>query len=103
GRRAQHAPSVASCNRAFPPANLELGLKAADFAGFESRRKEARARGKLLGLGISYYMEVTAAMPQEKADIRFLPTGRVRMGIGTGPSGQGHATAFAQILADRLG
>ena len=85
------------------PANLELGLKAADFAGFEARRQEAHARGKLLGLGISYYMEVTAAMPQEKADIRFLPSGRVRMGIGTGPSGQGHATAFAQILADRLG
>ena len=85
------------------PANLELALKAAGFAGFEGRRREARARGKLLGLGISYYMEVTAAMPQEKADIRFLPTGRVRMGIGTGPSGQGHATAFAQILADRLG
>jgi carbon-monoxide dehydrogenase large subunit len=42
-------------------------------------------------------------MPQEKADIRFLPTGRVRLGVGTGPSGQGHATAFAQILADRLG
>src|ERR1700749_1868588 len=48
-------------------------------------------------------MKLTAAHPQEKADIRFLPTGRVRMGIGTGPSGQGHATAFAQILADRLG
>ncbi len=85
------------------PANLERALEAADFAGFEARREEARARGKLLGLGIAYYMEVTAAQPVEKADIRFLPTGRVRMGIGTGPSGQGHATAFAQILADRLG
>ncbi|HLI22242.1 MAG TPA: xanthine dehydrogenase family protein molybdopterin-binding subunit [Stellaceae bacterium] len=85
------------------PANLERGLKEADFPGFEARRKAARARGKLLGLGIAYYMEVTAAMPQEKADVQFLPTGRVRLGIGTGPSGQGHATAFAQILADRLG
>jgi len=85
------------------PANLERGLRVADFAGFERRRAEARSRGKLLGLGISYYMEVTAAMPQEKADIRFMPTGRVRLGIGTGPSGQGHATAFAQILSDRLG
>jgi aerobic carbon-monoxide dehydrogenase large subunit len=85
------------------PANLDLALKHADFAGFERRRAEARKSGKLLGLGISYYMEVTAAMPQEKADIRFMPTGRVRLGIGTGPSGQGHATAFAQILCDRLG
>ncbi len=85
------------------PANLERALAVADFAGFEARRKEARGGGKLLGLGIAYYMEVTAAQPQEKADIQFLPTGRVRMGIGTGPSGQGHATAFAQILSDRLG
>ncbi len=85
------------------PANLELALRHAGFAEFEGRRAEARKRGKLLGLGISYYMEVTAAMPQEKADIRFMPTGRVRLGVGTGPSGQGHATAFAQVLADRLG
>lgn len=85
------------------PANLEIALRHADFAGFEARRRAAAKRGKLLGLGISYYMEVTAAQPQEKADISFLPTGRVRLGIGTGPSGQGHETAFAQILADRLG
>jgi aerobic carbon-monoxide dehydrogenase large subunit len=85
------------------PANLELALRQAGFAEFESRRAAARKRGKLLGLGISYYMEVTAAQPQEKADIQFLPTGRVRLGIGTGPSGQGHATAFAQVLSDRLG
>ncbi len=85
------------------PANLDIALHHADFAGFEARRRAAAKRGKLLGLGISYYMEVTAAQPQEKADISFLPTGRVRLGIGTGPSGQGHETAFAQILADRLG
>jgi aerobic carbon-monoxide dehydrogenase large subunit len=96
-------PLIAVYDSGDFPANLELGLKAADWAGFERRRAEARARGKLLGLGISYYMEVTAAMPQEKAEIQFLPTGRVRLGVGTGPSGQGHATAFAQILADRLG
>jgi len=96
-------PLIAVYDSGDFPANLELGLKRADFAGFERRRAETRSRGKLLGLGISYYMEVTAAMPQEKAEIRFMPTGRVRLGIGTGPSGQGHATAFAQILADRLG
>jgi aerobic carbon-monoxide dehydrogenase large subunit len=96
-------PLIAVYDSGDFPANLELGLRHADYAGFERRRAEAKVRGKLLGLGISYYMEVTAAMPQEKADISFMPTGRVRLGIGTGPSGQGHATAFAQILADRLG
>ncbi|HVA12344.1 MAG TPA: xanthine dehydrogenase family protein molybdopterin-binding subunit [Stellaceae bacterium] len=96
-------PLIAVYDSGDFPANLELALRHADFAGFEARRVAAKKHGKLLGLGISYYMEVTAAMPQEKADIQFLPTGRVRLGIGTGPSGQGHATAFGQILADRLG
>ena len=96
-------PLIAVYDSGDFPANLELALRQAGFAEFEARRAEAKKRGKLLGLGISYYMEVTAAQPQEKADIRFMPTGRVRLASGTGPSGQGHATAFAQILADRLG
>ncbi|HUK57840.1 MAG TPA: xanthine dehydrogenase family protein molybdopterin-binding subunit [Stellaceae bacterium] len=85
------------------PLNFDTALKGADRAGFAGRRAEAQKRGKLRGMGLAYYMEVTANMPQEKADIRFLPDGRVHMGIGTGPSGQGHETAFAQILEDRLG
>jgi carbon-monoxide dehydrogenase large subunit len=85
------------------PLNLDAALQAADHAGFAARRAEARRRGKLSGIGIAYYMEVTANMPQEKADIRFLADGRVQMGVGSGPSGQGHETAFAQILEDRLG
>ena len=85
------------------PQNLATALKAADRAGFAARRAEAQKRGRLRGFGLAYYMEVTANMPQEKADIRFFPEGRVQMGIGTGPSGQGHETAFAQILEDRLG
>ncbi len=96
-------PLIATYDSGDFAANLALGLARADFASFEARRNEARNRGKLRGLGISYYMEVTAAMPQEQAAIAFLANGRVRLGIGTGPSGQGHETAFAQILADRLG
>ncbi|HXQ50057.1 MAG TPA: xanthine dehydrogenase family protein molybdopterin-binding subunit [Stellaceae bacterium] len=83
--------------------NLETALKHADWAGFAARRAEALRSGRRRGIGIAYYMEVTANMPQEKADIRFLPNGRIYMGVGTGPSGQGHETAFAQILEDRLG
>ena len=83
--------------------NLELALEKADHAGFPARRAAARARGRLAGIGISHYMEVTANGPQEAADIRFEANGRVTMRIGCGPSGQGHETAFAQILEDRLG
>ncbi len=84
-------------------ANLELALARSGWAGFEARRAAAKARGKLAGIGLSYYMEVTANGPQEAADIRFRDDGRVTMRIGCGPSGQGHETAFAQILEDRLG
>jgi len=84
-------------------ANHDAALAAADWAGFPARREAALVRGRLRGIGVAYYMEVTANMPQEHADIRFLPDGRVFMGVGTGPSGQGHETAFAQILEDRLG
>ncbi|HUB97234.1 MAG TPA: xanthine dehydrogenase family protein molybdopterin-binding subunit [Stellaceae bacterium] len=85
------------------PSNLSSALAASQWSSFPERRRGALARGKRRGIGLAYYMEVTANMPQEKADIRFLPDGRVFMGVGTGPSGQGHETAFAQILEDRLG
>ncbi len=81
----------------------EKALKQADWAGFETRRAEARKRGKLRGIGMASYLEVTANGPPEGADIKFKPDGRIQMGIGCGPSGQGHETAFAQILEDRLG
>jgi aerobic carbon-monoxide dehydrogenase large subunit len=85
------------------PASMERALAAIDWAGFPARRAAAKKRGKLRGLGMSYYMEAAVAGLPEAADIRFTPDGRVMMGVGTGPSGQGHETAFAQVLEDRLG
>ncbi len=96
-------PCIAKYDSGNFPANFELALADADWAGFAARRAEAKARGKLRGIGLNYYLEVTGAGPQEAADIRFTPEGRVAMRIGTGPSGQGHETAFAQVLEDRLG
>jgi aerobic carbon-monoxide dehydrogenase large subunit len=96
-------PMIVTYDSGDFPLNLETALRQADWAGFPARRAAALERGLRRGLGLAYYMEVTANMPAEKADIRFLPDGRIFMGIGTGPSGQGHETAFAQILEDRLG
>ena len=67
-RRRSSPPTTAATS---PPISRSASQRA-DFASFEARRNEARKRGKLRGLGISYYMEVTAAMPQEKAAIAFL-------------------------------
>ena len=70
------------------PRNLDTALKAADCARLRgAARRGATKRGKLRGIGIAYYMEVTANMPQEKADIRFLPDGRVFMGDRHRPVG----------------
>jgi carbon-monoxide dehydrogenase large subunit len=96
-------PMIVTYDSGDFPATMALGLKQADWAGFAGRREAAKGRGKLRGIGMSYYLEVTANQPQEAADIRFTPAGRVIMAVGSGPSGQGHETAFAQILEDRLG
>jgi carbon-monoxide dehydrogenase large subunit len=96
-------PLIAAYDSGDFPTTMALGLEQADWAGAAARRAEAISRGKLLGIGMSYYLEVTANQPQEAADIRFTPEGRVVMAVGSGPSGQGHETAFAQILEDRLG
>jgi aerobic carbon-monoxide dehydrogenase large subunit len=83
-------------------ANMDLAVAQSGWKGFEARRTEATKRGKLRGIGMSYYMEVTAA-GAEAAEIRFEPDGRVFLGIGAGPSGQGHETAFPQVIEDKLG
>ncbi|MGH6988810.1 MAG: xanthine dehydrogenase family protein molybdopterin-binding subunit [Stellaceae bacterium] len=83
-------------------ANMDLAIQHAGWKEFAVRRAEAAKRGRLRGIGMSYYMEVTAA-GSEAAEIRFEPDGRVFLGIGAGPSGQGHETAFPQVIEDRLG
>jgi len=83
--------------------NLEDCLKLGDYAGFAARRREAKARGKLRGLGISSTVEASNAGFIEHAEIRFDPTGTVTVSVGTHDHGQGHATTFRQIVSDRLG
>jgi carbon-monoxide dehydrogenase large subunit len=84
-------------------ANLDLAMKIADVDGFKKRKKEAKKRGKLLGLGISPYVESSIGTPKERTEITVKPNGVVDVVIGTQPSGQGHETSFAQVLADLIG
>ena len=83
-------------------ANMDLCLRIADWDGFETRRREAAARGKLLGLGFANYVESSTGSPKERAEITVTAAGRVEVVIGTQPSGQGHETSFAQVVADLL-
>jgi carbon-monoxide dehydrogenase large subunit len=82
---------------------LDLALKLADVAGFAKRRTESKKHGKLRGLGLSYTIERAAAAGFEGAEIRFDRTGTVTMLSGSINQGQGHETAFKQVVADKLG
>jgi carbon-monoxide dehydrogenase large subunit len=82
--------------------NMDRAIRLADFDGFPSRRAEARARGKLLGLGFANYVESSIGSPKERADLIVHSDG-FEVVIGTQPAGQGHETSFAQVTADLLG
>ncbi len=88
--------------------------KALDISGYQKLRddqKQARSEGKLIGIGMSSYVEICAlgpsqAMPAggwESATVRIEPTGKVTVMTGASPHGQGQETSFAQIAADELG
>jgi carbon-monoxide dehydrogenase large subunit len=81
---------------------MDLAMRIADVDGFKQRRREAKKRGRLLGLGISNYVESSIGAPRERAEITVKAEGRVGIVIGTQPSGQGHETSFAQVVADLL-
>lgn len=82
--------------------NMEDAMAAADWAGMAARRNEAGARGRLRGIGMSTYIEI-CGFDAERASIRFANDGAVDVLIGTQSTGQGHETAYAQIVADWLG
>ncbi|MEK9662322.1 MAG: xanthine dehydrogenase family protein molybdopterin-binding subunit, partial [Alphaproteobacteria bacterium] len=86
---------------------MDKALEAADWAGFESRRAEAEARGKLRGIGMASVIEIAGGpLPvpnEESAQIRFAADGTAMILMGTHSHGQGHETAFRQITQELLG
>ncbi|MGE0667654.1 MAG: xanthine dehydrogenase family protein molybdopterin-binding subunit [Sphingomonadales bacterium] len=95
---------------------LDKALALADYAGFPARKAEAKARGRLRGIGLSCYIEACGLAPSrlagqlgagvglyESAEIRVNPTGNVTVFTGTHSHGQGHETTFAQVVSSRLG
>ena len=82
---------------------LDETLQISDWDGFAARKEESARRGKLRGRGVGSYLEVTAPAGKEHGGIRFEPDGDVTMLSGTLDYGQGHASAFAQVLTGLLG
>ncbi|MEQ8734420.1 MAG: xanthine dehydrogenase family protein molybdopterin-binding subunit [Rhodospirillaceae bacterium] len=82
---------------------MELAQKRVDWAGFETRRAEAANRGKLRGLGMSYYIEACGGGPTEYARLSVDQNGKVLVQSGSQNNGQGQETTFSQLAADTLG
>jgi carbon-monoxide dehydrogenase large subunit len=85
------------------PRCLEAGLSLAEYENFESDREAAAARGKLRGIGISMYVEITAVGPYETARIALQPDGTILLFSSIMPVGQGSETTQRQLVAEELG
>lgn len=95
--------------------SLDLALERIDYRRFRERQKEARTEGRYFGIGISPYVEPTGwgtegsaqaswvLVSHDSARVTLEPSGEIAVFVGTPSQGQGHATVFAQIVADRLG
>lgn len=85
---------------------LDRAMNDAAVSDFASRRAQSEAGGRYRGLGFATYIESAAdgsSTSYESARLRVNPTGTATLHVGTHSHGQGHATAFVQIAADRLG
>lgn len=78
-------------------------LEISDHENFARRKKESKKAGKLRGIAVGSYLEVTAPPSPELGKIVFDPDGSVQLVTGTLDYGQGHATPFAQVLCAQLG
>jgi aerobic carbon-monoxide dehydrogenase large subunit len=89
----------------------DLAVKKSEYAKLRKEQAAARQKGRVVGIGISSYVEICAmgpssAMPAggwESGTVRIEPTGRVKVLTGSSPHGQGQETTFAQVSADMLG
>jgi carbon-monoxide dehydrogenase large subunit len=101
----------------YEPA-LDKALATVGYTGMAAARADAKRRGKLLGVGLSTYLEVCGVAPSkwigavgegwgaamwESANLKVHLTGKVVLTMGTQPQGQGHETTFSQIIASELG
>jgi len=81
---------------------FEKALELADYANFKKRKRESKTRGKLRGIGISCFLEHSGGYPTEGALLTFSGT-TLTIGLNVGNTGQGHATVYPKIVADKLG
>jgi carbon-monoxide dehydrogenase large subunit len=84
-------------------AHMKRAMEIANWKEFSKRAKLARKSGLVRGIGLASYVEVCGVMGEETANVRLDPNGDVTILIGTQSSGQGHQTAYAQLVAEQFG
>ena len=84
-------------------AHMKRAMEIAEWKEFPKRAKLAKKQGLVRGIGLASYVEVCGVMGEETAKVRLDPNGDVTVLIGTQSSGQGHQTAYAQIVAEQFG
>ena len=84
-------------------AALDKVLALADWDGFAARKRAAKKRGRLRGIGIATYVDTATGVPRERAEVTVAPDGFVDVVLGTVSNGQGHETSFAQLVTEFLG
>ncbi|MCF6321239.1 MAG: xanthine dehydrogenase family protein molybdopterin-binding subunit [Rhizobiaceae bacterium] len=83
--------------------HMKLCMERARWDNFDERNEEAKSRGKFRGIGMATYVEACAFAGSEPAFVELKDDGSVDLKIGTQSNGQGHATAYAQLAAEKLG
>lgn len=82
---------------------LDKALEVSNYQQLRERQKEARAQGKIMGIGMASYVEICGFGPWESSTVKVEPSGAVSVYTGISPHGQGQETTFAQIVADKIG
>ncbi|HEY8565643.1 MAG TPA: xanthine dehydrogenase family protein molybdopterin-binding subunit [Beijerinckiaceae bacterium] len=82
--------------------HMRRAMELADWSGFKARAAEARRRGKLRGIGLASYIEACSGGSAEGAQVRVDEDGGATVLIGTQSNGQGHQTAYAQLVSEHL-
>ncbi len=84
-------------------AHMKRAMEVAEWKEFPKRAKAAKKQGLVRGIGLASYVEVCGVMGEETANVRLDPDGDVTVLIGTQSSGQGHQTAYAQLVSEQFG
>ena len=96
-------PTGSTYDSADPAQLLTTALRESDWDGFAKRRRNAKKRGQLRGIGLALFLEPSGGVGKEQVELRVEADGKIAMFSNAGPSGQGHETVFPALVTDVLG